>query len=507
MKNSINLSRTGDFWIDIGLISLWKILSSRSSKNPVSTSNGLRVEVSLQDDLYSDSEALGVILTLSSDSLLLEFDDYKILNEELYQSLEFTKPYYSGKTKDGTKDSWQRLGRYFFKNLNPVNIFFETPVTTIEKSRGKWRIGKCEFCSTPERYVKPLGSVEHPLVVVPNKFSSFYSNLAGNIKICNWCAFASKFTPIRLFYIMSRNSINMIALECNNLNDLLFVFNNFSRLFIQSDTYRNFPKLMKFVQYPLESFLDFLFTTITEMGKKQDLEGKNLIRSALISKVHVIQASISGGLSIDKYYVIPNMPKVFDFISTCNWKSKTTQKSYNSLIETAKSLISRRGDDIETIVREEFARRIFYNKDVSDLIEEFLITNFEKRSSTKYFESINIDKFITLYYLNQMGMDSTQLYISKQLGEIIGTLAAKYGNKSLLYNLRSIGNLDTLLSFFNQMLVRYIDDINVGVKNIESLLYNIENSNWFRYKSLIGIFSVLSYTELITNNQEKVMNA
>jgi len=506
MKNSITLSRTGDFWIDIGLMSLWKILTARSSKNPISTNKGLRVEVSLQDDLYSDSEELGLILTLSSNSLLLEFDDYNILNGELSQSLKFTKPYYIGKVKDGTKDWWQRLGRYFFQSLNPVDIFFDTPINTVDKRKGKWRIGKCEFCATSSRYVKPIGSVEHPLVVVPNRFSSFYSNLSGDIKICNWCAFVSKFAPLRLFYIMSRNSINMIALESNNLEDLLFVFNSFSRLFAESDKYRNFPNVMRYVQYPLESFLDFLFATIIEMEKKQDLEGKNLIRSGFISRVHVIQASMGQGLSIDKYYVIPNMPKVFDFIPTCNWKSKKTQKPYNSLIETAKSLISKRSDDIETIVREEFARCVFYNKDVSGLIEEFLIANIEKKSSTKNFESINIDKFITLYYLNQMGMDSTQLYISKQLGDLIGTLAAKYENKSLLYNIRSIGNLDTLLSFFNQILVRYIDDVKVGVKNIESLLYNIENSNWFRYKSLIGIFSVLKYTESITKSQEKMIH-
>ena len=104
MRNSITLSKTGDFWIDIGLISLWKILSSRSSKNPVSTNHGLRVGIPLQQDLYIDSEELGVVLTLSSNSLLLEFDDYNILNEELSQSLDFTKPYYTGKVKDGSKD-------------------------------------------------------------------------------------------------------------------------------------------------------------------------------------------------------------------------------------------------------------------------------------------------------------------------------------------------------------------------------------------------------------------
>jgi len=35
------------------------------------------------------------------------------------------------------------------------------------------------------------------------------------------------------------------------------------------------------------------------------------------------------------------------------------------------------------------------------------------------FIAINIDKFIMLYTLNQMGMDSRQLDIAKQLGNFI----------------------------------------------------------------------------------------
>ena len=81
----------------------------------------------------------------------------------------------------------------------------------------------------------------------------------------------------------------------------------------------NFPSVLKYTQYPLENLLDFLFATIQETDRKQDSRGLNLLRSGAITKVHIIQGTSGQGLSIGRYYVIPNMPKVFDFITSCKW--------------------------------------------------------------------------------------------------------------------------------------------------------------------------------------------
>jgi hypothetical protein len=100
-------------------------------------------------------------------------------------------------------------------------------------------------------------------------------------------------------------------------------------------------------------------------------------------------------------------------------------------------------------------------------------------------------------------MDSNQLRVARQFGDLIGHLAKASDNKSLLYNLRSIGNLENLLSFFHQLLVRYVDNIKPDKRTFETLLYEIDNTNWFTYKSLIGIFSVLKYTETKSKDQEQ----
>lgn len=499
MENFVELRRTGDFWIDIGLIGFWRAIAARSKQNPVKIDDGFRVDI-LLDDLYSDGK-VGINATLSHTGLTLQYADNETLDEELANALESIKPHYFGKAKTG-KMWWQRLGLFFFKNQDP-KTFFELPTKIAEKKKTKWKVGTCDFCGMEKRNIKQAGAGEHLMVVVPGKFSSFYSNLRGDTKICNWCAFASKFAPLRLFYTTSKNAITAIAFEANDLLDLLSIFNYFSNLFAQSEWYRNFPSILRYAQYPLETFLDFLFAAMLGIEKKRDPEGKNLLGSGLISNIHIIQASSGQGLSIDGYYVIPNIPKVFDFISACNWLDKS-QRSYNSLFETARILVSRQGTDVETITREEFSRRLLYNKDVSGLLEEFLTQQIGKKSNVQYFAGLNVDKFITMYTLNQMGMDSHQLNVAKQLGGLVGQLASDSDNKSLLYNMRSVGNLGNLLAFFNYLLVRYMEDIKPRPGDFETLLSEIDNTNWFTYKSLIGIFAVLKYTELQTSKQALV---
>lgn len=504
MENLVELRRTGDFWIDMGLIGLWDAMAARFKEGKTKNIGDRFIGDILIDDLYSDGK-VGISVSLCRTGLTLQYINSETLDEELENALGSIKSDYYGKTKKGTM-WWQRLGLVFFKNQDP-ETFFELPTKIAGKQKTKWKVGTCDFCGMGKRNVKQAGAGEHPMVVVPGKFSSFYSNLRGDTKICNWCAFASKFAPLRLFYTIRKNKITGIAFEANDLLDLKDILNRFSRLFAEkSEWRRNFPSKLRYTpQYPLETFLDFLFAVIMEMKKKLDLEVKNHLENL---NVHIIQASSGQGLSIDRYYVIPNIPKVFEFISACDWLDKK-QLSHNSLFETANFLVSRQGTDVETITREEFSRRLFYTRDVSGLLEEFLIQQIGKKPNMSSCTALNIEKFIYTHTLNQMGMDSYQLNVAKQLGGLIGRLASDTDNKSLLYNLRSVGNLNSLLAFFHHLLVRYMDDIKPRRQDFETLLGEIDNTNWFTYKSLIGIFSVLEYIEYTKpqTKQEALVNA
>ena len=66
----------------------------------------------------------------------------------------------------------------------------------------------------------------------------------------------------------------------------------------------------------------------------------------------------------------------------------------------------KRKKDIDATVREEFARRIIYNRDATGLIEEFLISRIENERLNQYVR-INLDKFITMYSLNVLHLDTS----------------------------------------------------------------------------------------------------
>lgn len=225
MQKSIELRRTGDFWIDMGLISLMQILMGRRKGNPVKIEDGFKADLLTNDKV-------GIILTLSSTSLTLEYEDDKILNDSLSNAITSTRPNYLGITKKG-KIWWQRLGSYFFRSLSNPEDFFKLPA----EQKGVWKKGVCNFCGSGTRKVKGVGTIEHPLVVVSDRFRSFYSNLTGDTLICNYCTLASKFSPLKIFYSISKNKITAIALESNNLVELSEVFNSFSTIFRKSEDY------------------------------------------------------------------------------------------------------------------------------------------------------------------------------------------------------------------------------------------------------------------------------
>ena len=92
-----------------------------------------------------------------------------------------------------------------------------------------------------------------------------------------------------------------------------------------------------------------------------------------------------------------------------------------------------------------------------NLIERFLISSAEDKNLNQ-FVRINLDKFIRMYSLNLLRLDYNQLRLAERIGNTIGSLAAGE-EKSLLYDLRSIANLDRLIEFFHRLLVRYSEEI------------------------------------------------
>lgn len=92
-------------------------------------------------------------------------------------------------------------------------------------------------------------------------------------------------------------------------------------------------------------------------------------------------------------------------------------------------------------------------------------------------------------------MDAAIIGTTKALGDAVGESAQAHDDKSLLYTLRSCRNQSDLLSFFEQMLTRYIGESS-NLRQLEALIAKIDALNWRDYKSLISIFAALKYSSL-----------
>lgn len=484
----VNFKRTGDFWIDLGIISLWTRLAPQASKR----GSSYVAQVKKHGRYGTDISVLKAIL--SPDQLSLVAEKENAIVEELDKTCEKLCHDYIGKASTG-RDWWQGISNFFFKQTKPES-FFKNPEDMVKEQKGKWSKETCNFCGL-ERMVKDLGSTEHPLVVTSKKFQSFYSELSSSVKLCNYCTFVTKFVPTKLFFNTSGNTILAMIFESSDLITLNNLYTELSRLFAEANEYGNFPKVLSWTQHPAETFMNFLCAIKTETTKSNIL--KNSLEKLENSKAHVIKGMRGQGLIIDNYIIIPNLFKTYNFIEHCDWKSKSGKK-YNALINTLKFLMVKTSTGMDTTQREEFCHRIFYSYDVTNLLFEFLIDNALGKSQmgnlpSVGFSGFNIEVFITKYEKILVYMNQYQIDMSKEIGTMIGDLAKKTGNKSLLYSLRSARNLNDLLAFINETLNSYLEMIVLDRNHIDGLLKAIDNSNWSTYKSLIGIHAVLSYLE------------
>lgn len=479
--NVLVLRRTEDFWIDLGIVSLWR--HSASVIPDRSPANG---------SIVASNKSL--TLTLSDKLLVVAGKSQRIVEQFLVGQLQRLRADSWVKTRKG-KWWWSPFANFFFAQQTDPNRFLLTPRQLVERQRGKWRTGTCDFCGSSDLSTKPVGTSENPFMVVPERMSNFYSNLRGEMRICENCVLASRFSPDGLFYTIEDQRMLGFCFESTSLVALDRAYPLLSRLMAEKERYRNFKITKGSVppQYPMETFASFLVEVEQEIGNqegaREELDQLNL--------VHIFSMERSGKTtSLERYYALPNLPALFDLAHGCEWVSSQGKK-FNALAETLRPMFFIQGNRKNTVLREAFCSDLLRMRTVSYVIEDFIYQSMNEGKVLGGFYNINIHKLVETYLVGFLGMDSNVIRLTRTLGETIGDFAHESENKSILYSLRSCRNHEDLLAFFEQLLVRYTDQAR-RYGDVRSLLSEISKSNWREYKSLIAIFAALRYSETKT---------
>jgi len=473
--------RTGDPWIDGGIISLWESFAARNGDK-------------LSQKKTSENIRLGKVrATLSSDSLMLKGPAErirKLLDEPLKR---LTDAVWRETKKE--KMWWSGVALFFFKQQSGGPKFLKTPDQLARKGTS----GACDFCGRTGLKVSEARTSEHPFLVKSDKMSSFYSQLKGAFNICSFCTFASWFATLNIFFNIdwSENTLNAFFFDAPDLLHLAKLQYALGHHRATAETSRNFKGALGYVKYPLENFVGFLLAIYKEMAMK----------SALIQRVtvHIFSARLDGHkVSFTRYYTVPNLPKILSFLKLMDWQSATRQ--HNALEDVMRKFHFVYAGVMDTTIREELARRLLTSSEIADITEEFLFRRIlSEGGGLSGFEIISFYQLTDKYERGVLGLDYPILNAARSLGDILGTIAAEKDDKSILYALRGLRSLEDYHAYLHQFMTRYMDSLEgkEGLKpTIDTIANEIDEKNWRSHRSLVGVYAVLKYIDIL--NQKKM---
>jgi len=471
-------NRTGNCWVDLGIGALWNFFAIEGE--------GVERFKRKIDE---------VTIVLEPDALKLEGEKKKI-EKELKHAINYLEREICTENKSG-RLVWDNVARFFFRQHTNPKAILSTPEELSQSSR--YIRGECNLCGRSDLKVRTAGTSENPLIVTRDKMMTFYSNLRGKINICANCVFASHFAPSRTIFHIRRNILNMFLIEGSDLLELVRSLKLFSQTHAKS-SYRNFESSFRGIQYSLESFLDFLFGVWQKASRQGLLDElfKPSEKALHMNRFHIIQAELGADrrtVILKKYFVIPDIYNILRVFEITKWTDHSG-KTYSAIQWVLNNFYFIRNRESDTILREELSYRILYRSEIFDVLEEFLYQSALVESKIlEGFIITNFYIFIEKYETGVISLDERILESCRSLGRTFGDLAASTEDKGILYLLRSTRSMDDFLSALHQVFTRYVDEIKVYRKGIDAIMDEIEDTNWKKYKALVGIYAVLRYME------------
>jgi hypothetical protein len=122
-------------------------------------------------------------------------------------------------------------------------------------------------------------------------------------------------------------------------------------------------------------------------------------------------------------------------------------------------------------------------------------------ASVAYFPAISLQTFIHIYLKEVKDMIVDLLPSLESVGTTLGELVKQTDDRSILYNLRNARNPDDLLEVLSRVVIRHADEFIAGEPelyrgSVRKLAESIDQANWRRVRSLLGIYAGLRFIEL-----------
>lgn len=524
--NNFKIEKTGNFWLDNGIVGLYKILREIDYKveldaSMLSISSENNNDKNVEEILNHAKEEVVKHYLSQTKNFGWIFKNEKF---EIYRRTDFKmhlKPFFIGKTPETEgaictpdakeKENVRRMNEaeYLLFLSFKENISAEDGEKLKLDKKGflnnppKYEIGNsfskdflkegnklCDFSGKRYKKVDKINGMNYPFITSMTGEINFASHMQLKPNISSLCSFISLFSFYNLNFLMQLNEkgklkeAHYFVLYDNNLKDLEYFQNNILKNInnvIKSD-FCNFETQIIGTQYESESLFNFLYSVYAQVKQRTDRDK----RKGILFKKSVFTLSNDGNIFRDvKEYT--SLQSLFELLD-CFEDNGIDERSYRESFLNFVRYFNKRLDSgkYDTTWRNRLCSDILSFRSILKTVEWFM---GEVRIKEDKGNIIFLDKIIEIYNIKtQKNMKVEMVDICKTLGNRIGAYCREKDNKGILYSIRNAKSRTEFLKVLAETQFR------TEVSYSEGFFKELpDNSQWEEYKALVSIFAMNSF--------------
>ena len=529
--NALIIEKTGNFWIDNGIVALYKILRKLgyradldvSTLNIASEGNeGKNVEEILN---HTKEEVVKYYLTQTNGAGWIYKE--KERQFEVYRKTDFKmhlKPFFIGKipktdgslhTPDSKDEELKASGRKmtdeeyqqfleFKENVLPVMIG-DKKVSLTQKgfltNSPKYEIGDsftidflsdgkklCAFSGKRYKKAEVITGMNFPFLTGKSGELNFASQLDVKPSISALYDFISLFSFYNLNYLLQDDLKNYFVLYDCNLIDLENFYEiidpNINNIILSRPDYCSFETKITGTQYESESFFNFLLSVYAQVSQRIQKDR----RKGILLKKSVFTLSNDRNIfrDVKEYTSISALFELFDYFEDYKGEEQNYREPFFNFIRYFSKQLD--GGKYDTTWRNRLCSDILAFRSILKTVEWFMgeVKMKEKEGKGNIYL---LEKIIEIYNSKtQRDMKSEMVDICKIVGNRIGAYCREKDDKGILFSIR---NAKSRIEFLN---VLAETQFRTEVSYSETFFKELPNdAQWEEYKALVSIFAMNSF--------------
>ncbi|MBP8945769.1 MAG: hypothetical protein KBG25_07735 [Paludibacteraceae bacterium] len=535
MLQEITIEKTSNFWIDNGIVGLYKVLRLLpEAENFDIRLESDKLEIKTLNDSLDVADFLNKAKNYVTQQYLKKTDNYGwiLKNDgrfEIYRKTDFKmhlKPFFTGKTPNtegaictpdaNEKENVRRMNNDEYSQFLSFqeNIFLNISEKIKLGKRGfinsppKYEIGsnfteefikkgrkQCSFSGKQFKIANTITGMNYPFLTGNSGELNFDSALKMKPTISALYDFVSLFSFYNLNYLLQDDLKHYFILYDNNLKELESFYDiiNANINNLTKPDFCSFETQIVGTQYESESLFNFLLSIYAQVNQRINRDKR---RGILLSK-SVFTLSNDGNIfrDVKEYTSLNALFELFD----CFENYQDDERSYREPFLNFIRYFAQRLDSgkYDTTWRNRLCSDILSFRSILKTVEWFM---GEVKMKEEKGNILFLDKIIEIYnFKTQINMKTEMVDICKAVGNHIGAYCRENDDKGILFSIRNAKSRTEFLNVLAETQFR------TGVSYSETFFKELpDNSQWEEYKALVSIFAMNSFLfkeKKITENQ------